>query len=45
MTVECLSPECGDSYAVETDAFNDGAAFYWPHVMAEKLKGGRHDDD
>jgi hypothetical protein len=39
MTVEC---DCGDSYAVETDAFRDGALHYHPLVLAEKLqKGGK----
>jgi transcription elongation factor Elf1 len=33
MTVECQ--ECGDSYAVEPDAFGDGAVVYYPAVMAE----------
>jgi hypothetical protein len=45
MTVECTNEKCRESYDVETDAFNDGAAFYWPHVMAEKLKGARDEDD
>jgi len=26
-------------YAVETDAFNDGAMTYYPVAMAEKMKG------
>ena len=38
LTVECC--ECGDTYAVETDAFGDGAIHYWPAFMAEKLDHG-----
>jgi transcription elongation factor Elf1 len=33
--VECV--ECGDSYEVETDAFNDGCMTYYPAVMARKM--------
>lgn len=33
LQVECT--ECGDSYQVETDAFNDGGITYWPAAMAE----------
>lgn len=33
MEVECT--ECGDSYTVEADAFNDGGIRYWPEAMAE----------
>ena len=32
MSVEC--EECGDSYEVETDAFDDGGIIYWPAMMA-----------
>jgi hypothetical protein len=32
MTVEC---ECGDSYAVEPDAFGDGCVTYYPGFLAE----------
>src|SRR6266446_10248143 len=28
MTVECANPECCECYAVETDAFGDGAMHY-----------------
>lgn len=31
--VDCV--ECGDSYQVETDAFNDGGIKYWPAAMAQ----------
>jgi hypothetical protein len=41
MTVECS--ECGVSYLVETDAFNDGCMTYYVPFMAAKLAGG--DDD
>ena len=34
MSVECA--ECGDSYEVETDAFNDGGMVYWPAMMARQ---------
>ena len=34
MTVLCL--ECGDSYPVETDAFNDGGIHYWPQMMVDE---------
>jgi hypothetical protein len=30
MTVFCTDPGCGDSYPVETDAFNDGGVHYYP---------------
>lgn len=33
MDVECR--DCGDEYAVETDAFNDGGITYWPEAMVE----------
>jgi transcription elongation factor Elf1 len=36
--VEC--EECGDSYEVETDAFNDGCMTYYPAVMARKMEKG-----
>jgi hypothetical protein len=36
MTVQCLSEECGDSYLVETDAFNDGGIKYWPLMVDEQ---------
>src|SRR5438128_2474371 len=42
MTVES---ECGTSYLVETDAFNDGAMFYYPEVMAQLLERRSDDDD
>lgn len=38
MLVECT--ECGESYDVETDAFNDGCMTYYPQVMARKLREG-----
>ena len=41
MVVEC--DECGDSYSVEPDAFNDGCMVYYPAVMAE-LGEDRHED-
>ena len=34
MTVCCLN--CGDSYVLEPDAFQDGGIHYWPHIMAEE---------
>ncbi len=37
MTVLCL--DCGDSYPVETDAFNDGGVRYWPQMMVEQEVG------
>lgn len=33
MIVQCQV--CGESYEVETDAFDDGAMHYWPNYMAE----------
>ena len=38
MTVECI--ECGDSYAVETDAFGDGCMTYYVGFMANRMEGG-----
>jgi hypothetical protein len=43
MTVLCLNPDCGDSYPVETDAFNDGGMVYWLDFLTSQ-KGGRHED-
>lgn len=40
MLVECTNPECSDSYEVETDAFGDGAAHYYPAVLMEKFQRG-----
>ena len=40
MTVLCTNPDCGDSYDVETDAFNDGCTFTWPEMMARKMEEG-----
>ncbi len=41
MTVECT--ECGDSYLVEPDAFDDGCMTYYVEVMSgsedEELEG------
>ena len=37
MTVEC---ECGESYAVETDAFGDGCMTYYPGFFLEEMRGG-----
>jgi transcription elongation factor Elf1 len=34
MTVECQA--CGESYVVETDAFNDGCLTYYPGFIAER---------
>jgi hypothetical protein len=39
LDVSCL--ECGDEYAVETDAFGDGGIVYWPQFMADQE--GDHD--
>ena len=38
MTVECT--DCGDTYTVETDAFNDGGIHYWPHFMDRQMEHG-----
>jgi hypothetical protein len=43
MTVECLSPDCCDSYPVETDAFGDGCMTYYVGFMARRLEEGRDD--
>lgn len=40
MTVECTDPACGECYAVEPDAFGDGALIYYVDVIAEQLEGG-----
>ncbi len=40
MTVECQSPECGECYSVEPDAFGDGCMLYYLDAMQEKLEGG-----
>lgn len=34
MTVKCV--ECGETYAVETDAFRDGAMTYYPAFMSKR---------
>jgi len=39
LTVECTS--CGEIYDLETDAFNDGGAHYWPLARAATLFGSR----
>jgi len=36
MSVECQ--ECGESYEVETDAFNDGGIHYWPGFFLERAQ-------
>ena len=36
MTVEC---ECGESYLVESDAFNDGGVYYYFEFLAARIKG------
>jgi hypothetical protein len=38
MEVECK--ECGTTYKVETDAFNDGGIDYWPRMMAAQMEDG-----
>lgn len=38
MTVICSNPDCGDSYPVETDAFNDGGMHYYVQVMGDRLE-------
>jgi hypothetical protein len=38
VTVQCLN--CTEVYVVETDAFGDGAIFYYPHFVAERLARG-----
>ena len=40
MTVECTDPACGECYAVEPDAFGDGAMLYYVTVLSKKLEGG-----
>ena len=35
-TMDVVCQECGDEYAVEPNAFNDGGIVYWPQVMAEQ---------
>lgn len=40
LTVECQNPQCRELYAVEHDAFNDGAMHYWPHFVAGQMEGG-----
>ena len=35
-TMDVVCQECGDEYAVETDAFNDGGIVYWPQVMVDQ---------
>ncbi len=39
MTVECANPECCECYAVETDAFGDGAMHYHPLFLAKRWEG------
>lgn len=36
MTVECTDPSCADSYAVEHDAFGDGAMMYVIQFLSER---------
>ena len=36
MTVECL--ECGETYAVEPDAFRDGGVIYYVGFLAEQAE-------
>ncbi len=38
MTVEC--EECGDTYAVEPDAFGDGCMTYYAEFMASRAEKG-----
>ena len=38
MTVECT--DCGTSYNVEIDAFDDGGIVYWPLARAATLEEG-----
>jgi transcription elongation factor Elf1 len=38
MLVECK--KCGETYEVETDAFNDGGMTYYLGIMEEKLREG-----
>lgn len=40
MTIECLNPDCCDSYPVEHDAFGDGCMTYYVGFMAQRLKQG-----
>lgn len=37
LSVQCLEAECGDEYAVETDAFGDGCMTYYFSLMAQRL--------
>ena len=43
MTVACTEPECGDSYLLEPDAFNDGCLDYYVPFLAQQAE--EHDDD
>ncbi len=38
-TLDAECTECGDSYKVEPDAFNDGGIKYWPEAMAAREEG------
>jgi hypothetical protein len=38
MTVECIDPECADSYAVEHDAFGDGAMTYVIQFLTQHVE-------
>ena len=38
MTVLCTEAECGDSYPVETDAFNDGGMTYYIGFLQEQTR-------
>ena len=40
MTVECTRPGCGECYAVEPDAFGDGALLYYVDVLGKQWKEG-----
>ena len=40
-TMTAICQECCDSYAVETDTFNDGGIDYYPGVLAQPLKNGK----
>ena len=43
MTVACTEPECGDSYLLKPDAFNDGCLDYYVPFLAQQAE--KDDDD
>lgn len=43
MTVECLEPDCGDTYLVETDAFGDGCMTYYVGFLSQMEDAGNEE--